>query len=490
VDCEGAGRRQELQQLVPPHPKACTQACTQRAGHLFTQGAPARVHRHWSETNLSEWSKEKLTELLVGIVAIEEGSGQGWCKTTKLEKCTGDVTVQSRKQKKFPLYELEIKLTWEGQLWDENVRVHGRSTHPAQAVPAAQTAPAAPRHRAGRATPPRRSVSARRRRSAASLRVARRAHLVARAEVARRRCVGVRQGKVCAEAKGHIKIPDLSEETYDDLEMTIVCDEETKAKLPLKEAMRKAGAKKIREACVAFVKQLKESVYSGADAALVNKKKPTDRVNSSYVVSSKESGKTGDVQLKYSFVPPPHIIYSTFLDTNRIRGATASDASMSSEVGGKFSMFSGAVEGENVTLTPFDEKEGKATIVWKWRFSTWQPGHFSTVTLDFNKKDDGTTELHLAQSGVPEEERERTEQGWKGLLCAPRVHSRTASVCPPPLARARRCSSTRDATARWQARPSQGDARRIGDGLSRARACASLVGVSCARPEVALGTIP
>jgi len=298
---------------------------------------------HWSETNLSEWSKEKLTELLVGIVAIEEGSGQGWCKTTKLEKCTGDVTVQSRKQKKFPLYELEIKLTWEGQLWDEN-------------------------------------------------------------------------GKVCAEAKGHIKIPDLSEETYDDLEMTIVCDEETKAKLPLKEAMRKAGAKKIREACVAFVKQLKESVYSGADAALVNKKKPTDRVNSSYVVSSKESGKTGDVKLKYSFVPPPHILYSTFLDTNRIRGATASDASMSSEVGGKFSMFSGAVEGENVTLTPFDEKEGKATIVWKWRFSTWQPGHFSTVTLDFTKKDDGTTELNLAQSGVPEDERERTEQGWKGLL--------------------------------------------------------------------------
>ena len=49
---------------------------------------------------------------------MEEGSSSGWCKTTKLEKCTGDVTVQSRKQKKFPLYELEIKLKWEGQLWD------------------------------------------------------------------------------------------------------------------------------------------------------------------------------------------------------------------------------------------------------------------------------------------------------------------------------------------------------------------------------------
>ena len=76
---------------------------------------------HWSETNLTEWSKERLGELLVGVFALEESSGKGWCKTTKLEKCTGDVTVQSRKQKKFPLYELEIKLKWEGQLWDADV---------------------------------------------------------------------------------------------------------------------------------------------------------------------------------------------------------------------------------------------------------------------------------------------------------------------------------------------------------------------------------
>lgn len=218
-----------------------------------------------------------------------------------------------------------------------------------------------------------------------------------------------------AEGSGFVKIPDLSEETYDDLEMTVVCDEETKAKLPLKEAMRKTGAKKIREACLSFVKQLKESISSGADAALA-KAQPKERANSSYVVSSKESTKTGAVKFKYQFAPPPHVLYETMLDTNRIRGATASDASMSSAVGGKFSMFSGSVEGENVTLTPFDEKAGKATIVWKWRFSTWQPGHFSTVTLEFTKRDDGSTELSLSQVGVPEEERERTEQGWKGLL--------------------------------------------------------------------------
>ena len=45
----------------------------------------------------------------------------GCCKITSLDKMTGDVTVQSRKQKKFPLYELELKLKWEGQLWNDDV---------------------------------------------------------------------------------------------------------------------------------------------------------------------------------------------------------------------------------------------------------------------------------------------------------------------------------------------------------------------------------
>ena len=66
-----------------------------------------------------------------------------------------------------------------------------------------------------------------------------------------------------AEAKGSVTIPDLSEETYDDLEMTTVLDDETKDKMPLKEAMRTTGSKRIREACMAFVKELKETVMKG-----------------------------------------------------------------------------------------------------------------------------------------------------------------------------------------------------------------------------------
>ena len=71
---------------------------------------------HWSEKNLTEWAKERLTELLSDIVVLDDSTGS--CKVCKVEKMVGDVTVQARKQKKFPLYELEITLNWEGQLFD------------------------------------------------------------------------------------------------------------------------------------------------------------------------------------------------------------------------------------------------------------------------------------------------------------------------------------------------------------------------------------
>jgi len=297
---------------------------------------------HWSEKDLTPWSKERLTTLLVGISAFEADSKKGKCTITELEKMTGEVTVQSRKQKKFPLYELELTLLWSGELWDAD-------------------------------------------------------------------------GKVATEAKGKIKIPDLSEETFDDLEMTVTCDEETNAMRPLKEAMRTAGCKRVREQCLSWVKELRESVNAGRDASMAAKKPAAERVNSTYVMSAAESKATKALKVKYNFAPPPPVLYETLLDTNRIRGATASDASMSTEVGGKLMMFSGAVEGKNVSLTPFSSSAGKAQIVWEWRFTAWPPGSMSKVTIDLTEKDGGTT-LELTQTGVPEEEVERTEKGWKELL--------------------------------------------------------------------------
>ena len=323
---------------------------------------------HWSEVNLNDWSKERLKELL--CVAIVDDS-KGTCKVTEMEKCSGDVTVQSRKQKKFPLYELEIVLKWEGQLLD--AEVHACHLHTSSQSTRAVPLLASHTHAAPRGP----------------------------------------QGGTKLEAKGKVKIPDLSEETYDDLEMTVTVEDETDAKRPLKEMVRKQGGTAIRKACMQFVKELKDNVGMGKEMPV--KKAPSERVNNTYVVSSTEQKKTSDLKITYDFVPHPKVLYETLLDTDRIRGCTASDAKMSREVGGKFMMFSNAVDGENLELREYSDSSGDALIKWKWRFATWQPGHYSTVTITLTDKD-GSTKLELVQTGVPEEERERTEKGWKGLL--------------------------------------------------------------------------
>lgn len=115
------------------------------------------------------------------------------------------------------------------------------------------------------------------------------------------------QGKVKTEAKGKVTIPDLSEETFEDLEMTVACDDENSEKKPLKEAMRTTGAKRIREACIAWVAELKKNVYAGDASAMVSRKPPTERVNNQYVVSGSESKKVSQIKISYNFNPPPQV---------------------------------------------------------------------------------------------------------------------------------------------------------------------------------------
>jgi len=63
------------------------------------------------------------------------------------------------------------------------------------------------------------------------------------------------------------------------------------------------------------------------------------------------------------------------MDENRWKGFTQSNARISKEVGGEFSIFDGSVTGTNVEL-----QEGKL-IVQKWRFGSWPDGIISTVSI-------------------------------------------------------------------------------------------------------------
>ncbi|KHN41713.1 Activator of 90 kDa heat shock protein ATPase like [Glycine soja] len=110
-------------------------------------------------------------------------------------------------------------------------------------------------------------------------------------------------------------------------------------------------------------------------------------------------------------------LFEILMDENRWRGFTQSNARISKEVGGEFSIFDGSVTGKNLELD-----EGKL-IVQGWRFGSWPDGIESMVRIVFEEPEDGVTVVKLTHSDVPEEDRygnatvvENTERGWRDLI--------------------------------------------------------------------------
>ncbi|KAL0383778.1 UNVERIFIED_CONTAM: Activator of heat shock protein ATPase [Sesamum calycinum] len=92
-------------------------------------------------------------------------------------------------------------------------------------------------------------------------------------------------------------------------------------------------------------------------------------------------------------------LYEILMDENRWKGFTQSNARISKEVGGEFSIFDGSVTGRNLEL-----QEGKL-IVQQWRFGSWPDGIVSTVRLTFDEPESGVTIVKLTHTDVPEEDR-------------------------------------------------------------------------------------
>ena len=67
---------------------------------------------HWVENNALPWSKDRLKELLTGIVLVDK---EGTVVTTTPDiTLTGDAVINQRKGKIIPAYELNLTLKWEG----------------------------------------------------------------------------------------------------------------------------------------------------------------------------------------------------------------------------------------------------------------------------------------------------------------------------------------------------------------------------------------
>ncbi|KAI9310852.1 chaperone activator Aha1 [Dichotomocladium elegans] len=135
----------------------------------------------------------------------------------------------------------------------------------------------------------------------------------------------------------------------------------------------------------------------------------TETTTTPTTTGSKNGPKVNTTTLNDSieFQTSAHEIYETLLDAQRVSAWTRGPAKISKEVGSTFELFNGNVRGEILELVP-DKK-----IVQSWRLSSWPEGHFSNVTMTLEQKSD-CLQLHVKQTGVPVGEEELTERNWTG----------------------------------------------------------------------------
>ncbi len=124
------------------------------------------------------------------------------------------------------------------------------------------------------------------------------------------------------------------------------------------------------------------------------------------------------IKLKETFLCRATDVCEALLDPRRVMHFTRTKCTGQKGVG-KFDMFDGSVCGETIEFIDGER------IVQKWRFNSWEAGHYSTVTMVLKEPDAGNVVLELVQTNVPEADAhgnenvmEVTENGWKNLIFA------------------------------------------------------------------------
>lgn len=312
---------------------------------------------HWAEKDVGGWAKERLQELL-GDQEVLGGEGGCWLRTDQLHVFRGDAFINQRKGKFIPGYELEIALQWSGEI----------------------------------------------------------------------KANGDDQRTSGAKATGEIKVPYIGDENHDeDTEIQVTVFQAGPAEDRLRDAMLAKGIPLLQEGIRTFHREMwsGKPVHASGAAKKANAQ-PQQKQQAQAKAEAKEEAKELErkkeeeasefrtIKMKESFHARPKDIYDAYLDENRVKAFTQSNASISKDVGGEFSLFNGSIVGKQVELVPWER------IVQKWRFSNWPQDHYSTVTITITEKEPGNTQLRLVQTEVPvadqfgnESVLETTERGWK-----------------------------------------------------------------------------
>eukprot|EP01113_Clastostelium_recurvatum_P036026 TRINITY_DN5083_c0_g1_i1.p1 TRINITY_DN5083_c0_g1~~TRINITY_DN5083_c0_g1_i1.p1 ORF type:complete len:337 (+),score=105.01 TRINITY_DN5083_c0_g1_i1:57-1067(+) len=212
---------------------------------------------------------------------------------------------------------------------------------------------------------------------------------------------------------GTINLPYISEENDDDEhEILVAASSSNVTNDALLSEVKAHGIQVVRRKVADLLRTMKQhftlkkpeapseapssSSPAPAPAAPAPAPKPVSKVSTTSFV------------LKEDLRAPKEEVYAMLLDPGRLMAVTQGGAEMTPKEGGKFMLFSGAVVGEIVKLQP------PTLIEQKWRFQSWPEGHYSTVRFEIkDKSGEPGCIMELKQTQVPEDEIERTKDGWR-----------------------------------------------------------------------------
>ncbi|XP_070576480.1 activator of 90 kDa heat shock protein ATPase homolog 1-like [Ptychodera flava] len=227
------------------------------------------------------------------------------------------------------------------------------------------------------------------------------------------------------ELTGNVEIPNLSDENdVDDLTFNVTVKKDTEESRILKEIMRKMGVDVLKKQCGMYIKSLREEFSQGMilptkgeSGATVkeNAKKTTQTQKKNGVIPQTKETKnlklgvkipTSNITSQQEFKCRACELYEVLTDVQRVQAFMRSKAEMDVEPEGRFTLLDGNISGQFIELVP------NVRIVQRWRFKSWPDEHYSTVTLELEEKSDHT-QLNLEQIGVPNNELDRTKEGWE-----------------------------------------------------------------------------
>ncbi|MFW9827709.1 MAG: SRPBCC family protein [Candidatus Thorarchaeota archaeon] len=124
--------------------------------------------------------------------------------------------------------------------------------------------------------------------------------------------------------------------------------------------------------------------------------------------------KTKTIEQSILIKANPHEVYEAFMDSKKHSKFTESKATISREIGGKFSIFEGEIEGKNLELI----QDKKIVQSWRSKEENWPKSHYSTITIDLESVENGTN-LKFKQTEVPSTCYESVKEGWNDYYWEP-----------------------------------------------------------------------